>query len=303
MIREDLLKKYEFIVNTSKEFMTLISRDYVYEAANDSYCRAHNRTSDQVVGKTVAEIWGGQKSEVIKGYIQECFQGRVVHYESWFEFPALGLRCFEVYCYPYQEKGTTTHMVVVSRDITERKQMEEKVFVDPLTGLFNYRYMNQRLEEEFERARRYNLSLPMLFADIDLFKDVNDNLGHFAGNEVLVHMANIFSNSTEKSISPTSRLRKADIIARFGGEEFVVLLPETSKQDAMHIAERIRNTVENYNFPHYAENSDIRITVSIGVAAFPDDDIDNPGDLLKKADLAMYDAKHKGRNKVSTYSE
>jgi len=303
MEKSNLLKKFEFIVNTSKEFMTLISREYKYEAANKSYCDAHNRSHEDIIGKTIAEIWGKEKSIIIKGYIEECFTGREVHYESWFEFPALGLRCFEVYCYPYVENGVTTHMVVISRDITERKVMEEKVFVDPLTGLYNYRYINQRMDEEFERARRYNLSLSLLFADIDFFKDVNDKLGHQTGNEVLICLANILNNATGSSMGLRKGLRKADIISRFGGEEFVVLLPETSKEDAAIISERIRSSVENFQFPHYRINPDVKITVSIGVSSYPDDGIYNAGELLKKADLAMYDAKNNGRNRVSLYSE
>ncbi|MFC1668935.1 diguanylate cyclase [Spirochaetota bacterium] len=297
----DMLKKFEFIVNTSNEFMTLINRDYEYEAANLAYCNAHNRKQKDIVGKTVAEIWGDEKSEIIKGYIQECFAGRQVHYESWFEFPALGLRCFEVYCYPYIEKGVTTNMVVISRDITARKKMEERVFVDPLTGLYNYRYLMQRIEEEFERATRYRINLSVLFIDIDFFKDVNDKLGHQIGNDVLSQIANILFTSTETTISGYRSLRKADIVSRFGGEEFVILLPETVKGDATLIADRIRSGVEKCEFEHYRDNPEVKITVSIGVSNFPDDRSANSGDLLKKADLAMYDAKNKGRNRVSVY--
>ncbi len=301
MNNKDMLKKYEFIVNTSREFMTMINRDYQYEAANKAYCDAHNRKPGDIIGKTVGDIWGEDKVDVIKGYIHECFSGREVHYESWFEFPALGMRCFEVYCYPFKEKGETSHMVVVSRDITERKIMEEKVFVDPLTNLYNFRYFNQRIEEEYERAKRYELNLPLLFADIDNFKDINDRLTHHDGNEILRHIAFILSNSENNREGVSANLRKADVIARFGGEEFVVILPETTKKDGVSIAERIRKTVEVYTFPHYKESPEVKVTISIGVAAFPDDKITSAGDLVKKADLAMYDAKSKGRNRVSTY--
>ncbi len=297
------LSKYEFIVNTSKEFMTMIDSSRRYVAANKAYCMAHNMTQDQVVGKTIVDIWGSERTEIIQKYVNECFTGREVHYESWFDFPALGKRCFEVYCYPFIDGDTVTHIVVVSRDITERKELERKVFVDPLTDVYNYRYINQRMAEELERAKRYNLNLSLLFADVDFFKNVNDNIGHHGGNDVLMHIAGILNNSTQKSISPQLKLRKTDIVARFGGEEFIVLAPETSKKDAFTLAERIRSTVESYNFPHLEANPESKITVSIGVAAFPEDDIENPGDLLKKADLAMYEAKHDGRNCVVSYSK
>jgi len=302
MSESNRLKKYEFIVNTSQEFMTMIDRDRRYQAANKAYCAAHNMSFEEIAGKTIEEIWGKEKAVIIRKYVDECFTGRQIRYESWFEFPALGTRCFEVYCYPFIEDGETTHIVVVSRDITERKILEQKVFVDPLTDLFNYRYITQRLGEEFERARRYNLNLSLLFADIDHFKNVNDVLGHEGGNQVLVHIADILNNSTQKTISRRIRLRKSDIIARYGGEEFVVILPETSKMDAEVLAERIRTTVEGYAFPHLKKHPDLAVTLSIGVAAYPDDEVENPGDLLKKADLAMYESKNLGRNRVSLYS-
>ncbi len=303
MDEKNLLSKFEFIVNTTKEFMTMIDENRRYVAANKAYCVAHNMTQDQVIGKSIADIWGSERTKIIRKYVDECFTGREVHYESWFEFPALGERCFEVYCYPFIDDDEVTHIVVVSRDITERKELERKVFVDPLTGVYNYRYVNQRIAEELARAQRYNLNLSLLFVDVDFFKDVNDNIGHQGGNDVLVHIAGILNNTAPQPSRPKLKLRKTDIVARFGGEEFVVLVPETSKSDACILAERIRSTVESYNFPHLEANPESRITVSVGVAAFPDDSIENPGDLLKKADLAMYEAKHMGRNKVSPYSD
>ncbi len=280
----------------------MIDANHQYVAANKAYCMAHEMTQDQVIGKTITDIWGDKRADIIQRYVGECFTGREVNYESWFDFPALGNRCFEVYCYPYIDNDTVTHIVVISRDITNRKEMERKVFVDPLTNIYNYRYFNQRLTEELDRAKRYNHPLSLLFADIDFFKDVNTDIGHHAANEVLQHIAKIFSNSTHKSSGPKLGLRKTDIVARFGGEEFIVLAPETPKIDAISLANRIRTTVESYNFPHLVENPETKITVSIGVAAFPDDDIENPGELLKKADLAMYEAKHNGRNNVLAHS-
>ncbi len=297
------LSQYEFIVNTSKEFMTMIDTNHQYVAANKAYCMAHAMTQEQVVGKTITDIWGDKRAQIIQRYVGEYFTGREVNYESWFDFPALGNRCFEVYCYPYRDNDTVTHIVVISRDITNRKEMERKVFVDPLTGIYNYRYFNQRLTEELDRAKRYNHPLSLLFADIDFFKDVNTDIGHHSANEVLQHIAKILSNSTQKSFGPKLGLRKTDIVARFGGEEFIVLAPETPKNDAISLANRIRTTVESYNFPHLVEYPGTKITISIGVAAYPDDDIENPGELLKKADLAMYEAKHNGRNNVLAHSQ
>ena len=124
---EEALRKYAFIANTSKEFMTLIGKNHTYEATNESYCRAHNKTREEMLGRTVADVWGQEKYLTqIKEYLDECFAGNEVHYQAWFEFAALGRRCLDVTYYPYyDDAGTVTHTVVVSRDVTERKRAED----------------------------------------------------------------------------------------------------------------------------------------------------------------------------------
>ena len=123
---EEMWRRYEFIVNASREFMTLISRNCVYEAVNESYCRTHDKAREEILGKTAAEIWGEKFDSVIKVHLDTCLAGNEVHYQEWFEFAELGLRCMDVTYYPYYGDGEiVTHAVVVSRDITERKRAEE----------------------------------------------------------------------------------------------------------------------------------------------------------------------------------
>ncbi len=126
---EETLRRYEFIANSSSEFMTLINRHYVYEAANTAYCKAHGKERDQIVGRTVTDIWGQETfSTVIKGYLDHCFAGSDVHYERWFDFGAKGHRYIAVNYNPYRgESGEVTHAVVVSHDLTERKQDEDAI--------------------------------------------------------------------------------------------------------------------------------------------------------------------------------
>jgi PAS domain S-box-containing protein len=126
---EESFRRYEFIANASNEFMTLINREYVYEAANAAYCRAHGRERDQIVGTTVADVWGKETfSSVIKGYLDHCFAGTDVHYERWFEFGDKGKRYIAVNYYPYRsERGDVTHAVVVSHDLTDRKRDEDAI--------------------------------------------------------------------------------------------------------------------------------------------------------------------------------
>jgi PAS domain S-box-containing protein len=125
---EETRRKYAFIVNTSKEFMTLIDKNRIYEAVNESYCRAHNKTREEILGRNVVEVWGEERYLTqIKQHLDRCFAGNEVHYQAWFEFAALGLRYFDVAYYPYcNDDGTVTHVVVVSRDITEHKRAEEE---------------------------------------------------------------------------------------------------------------------------------------------------------------------------------
>jgi PAS domain S-box-containing protein len=126
---EDILSRYEFIANASNELMTLLNKHFVYEAANDAYCRAHNKTRSQVIGQTAADIWGQDTFDsIIKPHLEECFSGKSVSYESWFQFGGLGRRFYVVNYYPYfNPQGDVTHCVVVSHDMTSKKTDEDEV--------------------------------------------------------------------------------------------------------------------------------------------------------------------------------
>ncbi len=120
--------KYVFSVNASKDLMTLIRRDQVYEAANEAYCQAHRKPREEIVGRTVEQVWGAEAARVIAQYLEQCFQGQEVHYQKWFEFAALGRRFFDVAYYPYRnQEGEITHVVVVSRDLTDYKLAEDRI--------------------------------------------------------------------------------------------------------------------------------------------------------------------------------
>ena len=128
-ILDDIKHKYEFIANNAKEFMSLINREFKYEAVNDSYCFAHNKKRDEIIGKSLADLWGKSVfNKTIRNYINDCFSGKEIQYEEWFQFPALGKRYFDVHYYPYYGKdATVTHAVVITHDITQRKNAEIKL--------------------------------------------------------------------------------------------------------------------------------------------------------------------------------
>jgi two-component system cell cycle response regulator len=171
----------------------------------------------------------------------------------------------------------------------DNARLEALAHTDPLTHLLNRRALTIRLVAELERVRRYNSPLTMLMIDLDHFKLVNDTCGHLVGDEVLRGIAGILQRS----------VRSVDMVARYGGEEFVIVLPETAEQGAVIFAERIRERVEQHHFAADRNKSgSVKVTVSIGVSAFPSPNVESAEDLFARADAALYRAKEAGRNKV-----
>jgi diguanylate cyclase (GGDEF)-like protein len=159
---------------------------------------------------------------------------------------------------------------------------------DPLTGLFNRRYMEETLNSEVERAQREQTTLGIIMLDVDHFKRFNDTLGHAAGDAVLRGLGELLSRN----------VRDTDVACRYGGEEFVLVLPGASLEVAKVRADRVREAVEELHIEHNGRTFAV-ITVSLGVALFPDHGEDGEA-LLEAADAALYRAKDKGRNQVVT---
>jgi two-component system cell cycle response regulator len=170
----------------------------------------------------------------------------------------------------------------------DKARLEVLALTDPLTQTHNRRALMERLTAELERARRYALQLSMLMIDLDHFKAVNDSYGHVVGDEVLRGVSRILQREA----------RAVDVVARFGGEEFVVVLPETGEEGAMSLAERIRSRVAETPPLAGGEYGWLRVTVSIGVATIPSPRVNSPEDLIALADEALYRAKAQGRNRV-----
>ena len=158
---------------------------------------------------------------------------------------------------------------------------------DPLTRLFNKRYFLDRLDSELKFAHRHQASVSLLMLDIDHFKKVNDTNGHLGGDAVLINLAGIL----------TRAVRNEDVVARFGGEEFAIILRAIPLEPALHLAERLRRLVEQSATPFGGR--ELRATVSIGVAGYPTTQVDRIEPLIEAADKALYRAKDAGRNRVS----
>ena len=164
-------------------------------------------------------------------------------------------------------------------------EVERLSVTDGLTGCLLRRSFLKRLREEIERASHSKINLSFIMADLDYFKRCNDDFGHLTGDVVLKNVADILKKG----------VREIDLVARYGGEEFCILLPETDKQGAYAVGERIRKAVENHIIKAYDES--VTITISLGISSFPEDSGDLEG-LIEKADLALYEAKKTGRDKT-----
>jgi diguanylate cyclase (GGDEF)-like protein len=164
--------------------------------------------------------------------------------------------------------------------------LAEQATTDSLTGLKNRRMFYGQSEQNLAACRRSGQDISVLLFDIDHFKKVNDTYGHHAGDEVLIHVARLLKNM----------MRSADTVARFGGEEFAALLPETNKLGAAVLGERIRATIEREKIVVGGQH--IPVTVSIGVATLPASELETVDQLLRVADQRLYLAKHNGRNRI-----
>jgi diguanylate cyclase (GGDEF)-like protein len=169
----------------------------------------------------------------------------------------------------------------------EQLRLTELVVTDEKTGVRNFHYLRVRLGEEFERARRYDAELSLVLVDIDSFKPVNEEHGHVFGDRILAELAQVLVEGQ----------RAVDIVARYDGEAFVILLPETGRAQARAIAERIRQRAETHVFG-VASGQALHITVSCGVSVFPHAEVASKEDLIALADRALYQAKAQGRNRV-----
>ncbi len=168
-----------------------------------------------------------------------------------------------------------------------KEELRQLAITDGLTGLYNYRYFKEQLLQELKRAQRHSLNISVVMIDIDHFKQYNDKNGHPAGDVVLKDIARLLRDN----------IRNIDLAARYGGEEFSLILIETDKPSAKIVSEKIRKLVEDYGFAYESSQPDGKLTISTGVATFPEDgeDFDT---LVSKADQRLYLAKEAGRNLI-----
>jgi diguanylate cyclase (GGDEF)-like protein len=189
------------------------------------------------------------------------------------------------------DEGVIESIFLIVQDVTEltvyEKKLVEMNMKDGLTGIFNRRYLDRRLEEEFQRARRYGREFSLIVCDIDFFKKVNDTYGHQCGDLILKNV----------SAKIASALRKTDCLGRYGGEEFCCILPETGLEQALLVAERVREMIQAMESLY--EEQTVMVSISLGVSRL-DERLTSEKELFSRADEALYEAKRTGRNRVMT---
>jgi diguanylate cyclase (GGDEF)-like protein/PAS domain S-box-containing protein len=278
----------------------IIDSDYRIIKANEPYAKMRCKTIKQLIGKRCYEVLQNRKTVCEGCAVKETFDsGKPFTKEKLANYTGDSHIWLEIYTYPiFNEMGKVVNVIEYTRNITQRKraQAERDILVDrlqylsridDLTGLLNRRVLIEKLEDEVRRIQRYKSNLSLIICDIDYFKEINDKYGHDIGDRILQMVSRLF----------TEAIRNTDIIGRYGGDEFLVILPETTIEGAKEIAERIRSSVENFKFKE-GETS-INTTVSLGIAEF-NPEKENVGELIKRADNALYIAKGKGRNRVYT---
>ena len=302
---EDRLRRSERFLNTLfdsiRDPFCIYDRDFQVIRVNDAYALMKNRLSEELIGN---------KCHVIQHNSDVVCEGCVVNKTFQSADPCAKEKSItlqdgteiwvEIYTYPIlDEEGRVSHVMEYTRDITDRRKSEDEKTrlieklehlsrTDSLTGLMNRRALTNSLIYEMDRAKRYGAELALILCDIDNFKEINDMFGHDTGDRALQIVS-----ATLKTI-----LRKADFVGRYGGDEFMLILPETSDKGAEDLAEKLLSAVRGTDLRSNA-GAPISMSMSIGVA-WLDAAADDVDSLIRRVDDAMYASKQAGKDRVSS---
>lgn len=291
------------IFDSIRDPFCIIDREYTIVRANEAYAQLKNKSVDELIDRTCFQVLEG-KGEVCDGcIIRRTFQSSdPCAKEKKVTLKTGETLWMEIFTYPIlDESGKVSHVIEYTRNVTDRKRFEEDrqrlidrlellSKTDGLTGLLNRRALMEQLEYEIDRARRYGSELSVILCDLDNLKEINDTHGHLAGDTTLQLLSAAVRNT----------LRSVDIAGRYGGDEFLLIVPQTSVIGALSMAEKIRAAVEKTKV-RLEGKKQIAISLSIGVAGLGPlpEDMDR---LISRVDAALYISKNTGRNKVTTAS-
>lgn len=280
-------EKLKSILNTMPDYCYIVSKNFKIEFMNKAMIE---RFGDHI-GKICYKVFFNKKSPCPWDKFKEIQKGKTVKWEHY--YPNWG-STFEIIDSPIKNKDETIFKLSIGRDISAHKQTEKELTYlatyDILTGFPNRTLFNDRLTLAIAKAQRSQKKLAVMLFDLDKFKEVNDTMGHRAGDKLL----KVVSKRIE------DLFRKSDTIARMGGDEFLLLLLEISQiEDATKIAQKI---IDSFKSPFTIDHQKIHITTSIGIVLYPQDGED-ADTLIKNADIAMYQAKKEGRNNYQFYKK
>ena len=283
------------VIEASHDAVMITDAKGIIQSVNPSFCKLTGYSADEALGQTPSLLSSGQHDHLFyqqmwQGLQQQGYwQGEIWNkrkngeiYPEWLSISAVR-----------NDQGAINQYAAIFSDITERKKREQKIhelaYFDELTGLANRRLFQDRLEQALANAKRHHHQLAVLFLDLDLFKRINDTLGHQAGDEALRQVA--------KRLQKASRAGES--VARLGGDEFTMLVPECeAKEEIVKLAQRI---VAQFELPFQIQQNELALTTSVGISIYPQHG-HTASELLKCADAAMYQAKESGRNNYSIYN-
>ena len=296
---EDALRRSEHLLNaflnSIPDIAWLKDREGRFIIVNQPFGTAAGKDPGELIGKTDLDAWPRELAEKYRADDEEVMRSGTLKRVEEQLAPAGGpARWIETIKTPiYNEMGIVVGVAGIARDVTDRKRMEEEIRHmaqhDALTGLPNRRLFIDILQVELAQARRHRTKLAILFLDLDHFKEINDTLGHEAGDDLLKEVSERFRGTT----------RESDTVARIGGDEFNMILADIGRiEDVSDIAVKI---VDSLRKPIVINRHELHVTTSIGISMYPDDS-DDSETLLRYADIAMYHAKESGRNAFRFYS-
>lgn len=293
--KENQLRMLSVAVEQSTNSIVITNPYAIIEYVNSAFMRTTGYDSEMLIGKnasilqsgktphsTYEELWG----KLLKG---ENWQGEFINRKNDGTEYIENLNISPI----RNTNGEVTHYIAIKEDITEKKSNEERIkylaHFDSLTGLPNRAQLNDHLKYVLGLAKRNNGRFAVIFLDLDRFKQINDSLGHDIGDGLLIELSRRLQGT----------LRDVDMVSRLGGDEFIILLPDTDIHGAEHVAQKL---LEIATQPFVIQSHELIVTASIGIALYPEDGLDMET-LFKNADTAMYRAKHEGRNNYCFFTE
>ncbi|WP_303870190.1 diguanylate cyclase [Acetobacterium wieringae] len=269
----DLTGRFTYISPSVEKLRGYTVEEVMAQSQEEVLCPGSLIQMQEGLARAINSVQNGLPFQVYRGELEQpCKDGTTV----WTEATVSGI---------YSEDGRFIGMLGVTRDISERKLMEEEIrrlsITDKLTQSFNRLKLDETLEQQFDWSVSYGLPFATIILDIDHFKLVNDTYGHQVGDRVLIELVEVLHDN----------VRNGDVVGRWGGEEFLIIMPNTTLADATVMAEWLRQAVASHAFTTAGQ-----VTISLGVAAFATDNA--PETIVSRADTALYKAKEKGRNRV-----